>query len=135
MATKNDIAALKVWLSTTVPQARDFFELLGVHKGSTAEQITSRRNELARLLHPDRWAKDDKRLPQANNAMATVNAAHAILTTKDKRLRYMAELATGRSTCPTCKGDGFVTKQRGFKGKDVLCCTVCGGSGLYKERK
>jgi DnaJ-class molecular chaperone len=130
MPTKSDQAALKAWLDVHVPQSRDFFELLGVHKGSSAEAISARRNELARLLHPDRWATDARRARQAGEAMATVGQAHTILTTKDKRLKYLAELASGRSTCPTCQGAGYTTKQRGFTHKDIIGCTLCGGSGM-----
>lgn len=126
---------LKVWLTVNVPQARDFFELLGVHKGSTIEEIGARRSELARLLHPDRWEVDLRRKGQAADAMATVNMAHTMLTVKDKRLRYLAELATGRNRCPTCQGEGYTRKQRGFKNVERISCNNCGGSGLYAARK
>lgn len=138
MSAKIDAARrneIKVWLTETRATARDLFELLGVHKGSSVEEIEKARNHLARLLHPDRWEQDDRRKPQAADAMAMVNAACTILTTKDKRAKYLAELASGRSKCPGCKGEGFTAKQRGFTAKVLTGCATCGGSGLYKERK
>lgn len=126
---------MKVFLTGPYKTARDFFEMLGVHKGSTKDELDAARNRIARLIHPDRWETDDRRKHDAAGAMATVNAAHTILTTRDKRLRYLAELAHGRSVCPTCKGEGYTKKQRGFHGKELIACHVCGGSGLYKERK
>jgi DnaJ-class molecular chaperone len=135
--TKSDQSALKSWLDVHVPQASgDFFLLLGVHKGSTEKEITERRNTLARLLHPDRWSTDPRRQQQASDAMATVGMAHTTLTVKDRRRKYMAELASGRSTCPTCKGEGYTVLQRGFSRTVGGPCAACGGSGLLKmERK
>lgn len=130
MATREALNGLKVWLTETAPKARDHFELLGVHKGSTNDEITAARNELARLLHPDRWETQPRRKGDAAAAMATVNMAATILTSKDKRLKYLAELATGRGKCPTCQGEGHVKKQRGFKVAKGGPCSMCGGSGL-----
>lgn len=132
--TRERQAQMKVWLTSTRPNARDLFELLGVHKGSTEAEITAARNELAKLLHPDRWEQDDRRKHDAARAMAEVNMAHTMLTTKDKRLKYLAELASGRGRCPACKGEGYTAKQRGFTNKVLTGCGTCGGSGLYKER-
>lgn len=127
-------AAATRWLSNTGPTARDMFEMLGVHKNSTVEEVTARRAAIAWMIHPDHFAKDDRRAKAASEYMARVNAAHSILTDKARKLRYMAELATGRSLCPTCQGAGFVAKQKGFKAKEISNCTVCGGSGLLKNR-
>jgi excinuclease UvrABC ATPase subunit len=66
--------------------------------------------------------------------MASVNQAHTVLTTKALRTRYVAELASGRSKCPACHGEGYTSKQRGFTKRENLRCTTCGGSGLHKER-
>jgi DnaJ-class molecular chaperone len=138
MPTKHDRAReseIKVWLTVTRPAARDLFELLGVNKGDSTEAIGAARNKLAGLLHPDRWESQPRRKDDAAKAMAEVNMAHAILTTKDKRLKYLAELAGGRSACPGCKGEGYTSKQKGFTDRIRITCTTCGGSGLFKDKK
>lgn len=114
---------------TRLKSARHYFELLGVHKGSSVEEVGEARRRLALLVHPDRLAAhrhpEDRR-----NYMADINHAHDVLTTKARRTMYLAELAAGRSKCPACSGGGCKRVQRGFKNVTFTACDVCGGAGL-----
>lgn len=116
-------------------RARNLFEMLGVHKGSNPDELSAARGVLARQLHPDRWAASTNAVLAAKMAaaMATVNAAHGTLSDKAHRARYLAELATGRTRCAACKGEGFTRRQRGFTAAEIKPCQVCGGSGLVKK--
>lgn len=62
---------------------KDYYEVLGVSKNATPEEIKSAYRKLAMRLHPDR-CKD----PDAKDKFAEVNEAYEVLSDKDKRARY-----------------------------------------------
>jgi curved DNA-binding protein len=64
--------------------ARDPYEVLGVTKTATEEEIKRAYRKLARQYHPDR-NRGDK---QAETRFKEVQAAYEILSDKDKRARY-----------------------------------------------
>jgi DnaJ-class molecular chaperone len=119
-------------LVSRLKQARHHYELLGVHAKSTADELSTARKELAQVLHPDKLIANgiDPGDKKAGHLMAEVNAAYTVLATPALCKRYRAELATGRSKCPTCGGDGCRRKQRGFKAVTMETCVACGGAGL-----
>lgn len=62
-------------------QARDAYEVLGVSKDASAEDIKKAYRGLAREHHPDRTGGDDTKFKE-------INAAHAVLGADDKRKLY-----------------------------------------------
>ena len=62
-------------------QARDAYEVLGIAKDATADQIKKAYRKLAREHHPDRTGGDDTKFKE-------INAAHAVLSDDDKRKLY-----------------------------------------------
>lgn len=121
------VTALKKFLSARAPLTH--YEVLGVHRGHTAEELGKARRELALAFHPDR---NPGQQDLAHQAMARVNLAHEVLSDKKREARYLAELASTHKPCSACTGNGFLRKQRGFKAVELNICGSCGGSGLRR---
>src|SRR3954463_12572118 len=63
---------------------RDPYEVLGVSKGASPEDIKKAYRKLAKKLHPDSNKKD----PKAANKFAELNAAYEIVGDEDKRKAF-----------------------------------------------
>ncbi len=62
---------------------RDYYEVLGVSKNATPEELKSSYRRLAMRYHPDR-CKD----PDAKDKFAEISEAYEVLSDKDKRAKY-----------------------------------------------
>ena len=65
-------------------EKKDLYEVLGLKKGATEEEIKKAYKKLARKLHPD-LNPGNKR---AEEAFKAVNEANAVLSDPEKRARY-----------------------------------------------
>lgn len=63
---------------------RDYYEVLGVERGASEEEIKKAYRRLARKYHPD-VNKDD---PQAEEKFKEINEAHEVLSDPQKRAAY-----------------------------------------------
>ena len=63
---------------------REYYEVLGVSKGATDDEIKKAYRKLARKYHPD-LNKDN---PEAAEKFKEIGEAYEILSDKDKRARY-----------------------------------------------
>lgn len=104
-----------------IMEAKHYFHMLGVHRGSDEKEINLARRDLALYVHPDVCCLKD-----ATDLMARVNTAHSTLTTRMGR--YVLEL--NGKPCAACKGRGFTSKQRGFTKNVETACAVCLGAGV-----
>jgi len=62
---------------------RDYYEVLGVAKGASADEIKSAYRKMALKYHPDRNKEAD-----AEEKFKEINEAYQVLSDKDKRAKY-----------------------------------------------
>jgi molecular chaperone DnaJ len=84
--------------------AMDYYEVLGVGRDASAEDIKKAYRQLAMQYHPDRNAEDD-----AEDRFKEVTAAYEVLRDPEKRERYdrYGEAGVGRETGPFGGFGGF----------------------------
>ena len=63
--------------------AKDYYEVLGVQKGATKEQIKDSYRKLALQFHPDR-----NKAPEAEERFKEISEAYAVLSDEEKRKQY-----------------------------------------------
>ena len=64
---------------------KDYYKVLGVDPGATADEVKKAFRKLARQYHPD-VSKE----PDAEQRMAQLNEAHTVLSDPEKRTAYDA---------------------------------------------
>jgi curved DNA-binding protein CbpA len=76
-----------------VPSEKDPYEVLGVPRDATLEQIRRKWRKLVKKFHPDVVAPDGdpEMLEYANRMTAQINAAWEILSSPDDRAAYDSE--------------------------------------------
>lgn len=65
-------------------EKRDYYEVLGVQKGATADEIKSAYRKLAMKYHPDRNPDN----PEAKEKFTEISEAYEVLSNPEKRQRY-----------------------------------------------
>lgn len=102
---------------------RDYYEVLGVDKSATPEQIKKAYRKLAKQYHPDMNPGDDA----AANKFKEVNEAYEVLSDEDKKARYDQFGFDGLD--PNFGTGGFGGGFGGFDFGDILS-SVFGGGGF-----
>ena len=73
----------------------NYYEILGVERSATEQQIRDRFRKLARENHPDRYRGDDK--AGAERKFQTLTEAVNVLTNAAKRRQHDTEISSGAS--------------------------------------
>src|ERR1041384_1703301 len=71
----------------------NYYEVLGVDRSATEQQIRDRFRKLARESHPDRYRGTDK--ADAERRFQTLTEAVNVLTNANRRKQHDAELSSG----------------------------------------
>lgn len=76
------------------PQSKNYYEILGLEKDATQEQIKKAYRDLAKKYHPDRYADlaSDLR-DQAEQRFKEINEAFSVLSDTQKRAEYDSRLS------------------------------------------
>ncbi len=93
---------------------RDYYDVLGVSKTATDEEIKRAYRKLARQYHPD-----VNKAPDAETKFAEINEAYGVLSDKEKRQRYDQY--------------GFNDPTQGFGGADAEGFGGFGGFGGFED--
>ena len=91
-------------------EKRDYYEVLGVDKNATDEDIKKAYRKMAKECHPDLHPNDK----QAEERFKELNEANEVLSDPEKRARY-----------DRFGHDG--PNMGGFGGDNCLCNFSCGG--------
>lgn len=110
-------------------QTRHHYETLGVHRGSSADEIKAAWKRLASELHPDRRGGTK----EANDEFARLSGAYAVLGDPKRLKQYDLALSVASACCLGCGGVGYTAKQKGFGQRICAACDLCGGSGWAQK--
>ena len=99
-------------------QKRDYYEVLGVDKSASPDQIKKAYRKLAKKYHPDMNPGDD----EAANKFKEVNEAYEVLSDETKKAKYDQFGFAGVD--PNFGGGGF--GGGGFDFGDIFSSVFCG---------
>jgi curved DNA-binding protein CbpA len=77
----------------------NYYEILGVERSASDQEIRDRFRRLAREQHPDRYKGADK--ADAERTFQTLTEAVNVLTNPSRRKQHDSELASGAAKSPT----------------------------------
>ena len=97
---------------------RDYYELLGVSRTATADEIKSAYRQLARKHHPDLQPADER--DAASERFKEINEAYEVLGDAEKRTKYDALGANWKGGMDFTPPAGSATGATGFGGFEDL---------------
>lgn len=98
------------------------WQVLGVHRASTPDEVRHAYHTLMWKHHPDRGGS----IEQA----ADITQCYKALTNPMLLKSYLDTLMVLGTNCMPCNGRGYSYKQRGITAKITTPCASCGGRGL-----
>ncbi len=113
---------------------RDYYDVLGVKKTASQDEIKKAYRKLARKYHPDANPND----PKAEEKFKEVSSAYEVLSDAEKRKKYDAGPSFFGQGGPQPGGGGF----RGYQGGQTmggdwgdLFGNLFGGGGARRRRR
>ena len=108
-------------------QKRDYYEVLGLQKGASADDIKSAYRKAALKWHPDRWVNGtDQEKKTAEENFKEASEAYTVLSDPDKKARYDQ---FGFSGVENGAG-GFDFNGAGFSNLNDILRDLFGGAGF-----
>jgi curved DNA-binding protein CbpA len=104
----------------------NYYEILGVERSASEQEIRDRFRQLARENHPDRYRGNDK--AEAERKFQTLTEAVNVLTNADKRKQHDAEV-TGASRGPA----DFAQVAKAYLAKGVKAYKEGDWRGAYEN--
>jgi molecular chaperone DnaJ len=102
---------------------RDYYEILGVNRSASPDEIKKAYRGLARQYHPDVCE-----LPDAEDRFKEINEAYEVLTFEEAVFGCEKEIEiTRHETCPECNGS------RAEAGTSPVRCSDCSGTGQVRK--
>ena len=106
-------------------EKRDYYEVLGVDKNASADDIKSAYRKMALKWHPDRWVNGtDAEKKTAEEKFKEASEAYSVLSDNDKRARYDRFGQAGLG------GDGAPDFSGGFGNLNDILNDLFGGGGF-----
>jgi curved DNA-binding protein CbpA len=105
----------------------NYYEVLGVERSASEQQIRDRFRQLARQQHPDRYKGDDK--DEAERRFQVLTEAVNVLTNPDKRRAHDSELSSVASRGPA----DFAQVARAYLSKGVKAFKEGDMRGAYEN--
>src|SRR3989338_4683713 len=68
--------------------ARDYYDILGVARSASADEIKKAYRKLAHQHHPDKAGSDPKRKTESDTKFKEINEAYQVLSDDTKRKHY-----------------------------------------------
>lgn len=114
---------------------KDLYEILGVTKGASDDDIKKAYRKLAITLHPDRFANaTEKEKKDAELKFKEINRAYEVLSDKEKRANY-DKYGNEDGSASFGAGAGAGGFEGGFGGfEDIINSFFNGGSGFGGRR-
>lgn len=111
---------------------RNLYALLGVHRGSSQQEVKTAWRLKARELHPDRYpSAAPLELKEVSARFADVSLAYNTLSDDRGRAAYDERLILLGKKCRSCGGQGFRARAKGgFANVTTAVCTECDGCGF-----
>ena len=112
---------------------RDYYEVLGISKGASDEEIKKAYKKMAKKYHPDLHPND----PEAEAKFKEVNEAASVLTDPDKRARYdqFGHAGVDNNGMGGGYSGGGFGDFGGFGGFGDIFDTIFGGGGSMSNQR
>jgi len=106
----------------------DYYAILSVPIGASAEQVERAYRLLARMSHPDAFPNDTHGQAWANERMKQINEAYAVLSDPAQRSEYDRSHRAGGASQPSHAQEGLL-RCPGCEGEGETLCLTCAGVG------